>query len=91
MNFDLKGGRFFYLDETWIYSNLTFKKCWQTNEVKTFLADGSAKNRPIVAHAGSEDGFVTGAQLMYSTKQDQRSATTTTKLMVQILKNGCKN
>jgi hypothetical protein len=62
-----------------IDSNLTFKKCWQTDEVKGVLADGSAKNRPTVVHAGSEDGFITGAQLMYSTKQDQLSVTATAK------------
>jgi hypothetical protein len=46
-------------------SNLTFKTCWQTDEVKGVLADGSEKNRLIVVNAGSEDGFATGAQLMY--------------------------
>jgi len=54
--------------------------------VKGVLADCSAKNRLSVVHAGSEDGFVTGAQLMFSTKQDQGPATATAKLMLQIWK-----
>jgi hypothetical protein len=33
--------------------------------VKGVFADGSTKNRLIVVHAGSEDGFVIGAWLIY--------------------------
>jgi hypothetical protein len=54
--------------------------------VKGVIADCSAKNRLSVVHAGSEDGFVTDAQLMFSTKQDQGPATATDKLRVQIWK-----
>jgi hypothetical protein len=58
---------FFYLDETWIESHLTFEEFWQTDEVKGVLADGNAQNRLTVFHARSEDGFVAGAQLLYKT------------------------
>jgi hypothetical protein len=66
-----KGRRIFYVEKTWVENNLTLKECWQTDEAKTFLVDSSAKNSLIVVHAGSEDGFITDAQLMYSTKEDQ--------------------
>lgn len=46
-------------------SRPTFKKFWQTDEVNCVLADGSAGNRLFVIHAGSEDGSVAGAQLIY--------------------------
>jgi len=50
----------FYLLETRIDSNLSLKKCWQTDEVKGVSAGGKAGNRVIAVHAGSEEGFVSG-------------------------------
>ncbi|XP_035216204.1 uncharacterized protein LOC118189628 [Stegodyphus dumicola] len=55
-----------YIDETWIDSNLTFKKCWQHDTVLGAQINVSSKNRLIVVHAGSYAGFVPGAQLVYN-------------------------
>jgi hypothetical protein len=60
-----EGRSIFYIDEMWTDSNLTFKKCSQTDEVTGVLADGNVKKRVIGFHADSENGFVTCAQLMY--------------------------
>jgi transposase len=44
---------------------LTFKKCWQSEEVKGVCADGNAGKRLIMVHAGSRAGFLQGAELIY--------------------------
>jgi hypothetical protein len=31
-----EGRQIFYLDERWVDSNLTFKKCWQSEDVKGY-------------------------------------------------------
>jgi hypothetical protein len=33
-----EGRKIFYLNESWVDSNLTFKKCWQSEEVKGVCA-----------------------------------------------------
>lgn len=50
----------FYSMKKRIDSNLSLKKCWQTDEVKGVSADGKAGNRVIADHGGSEEGFVSG-------------------------------
>lgn len=61
-----KAGRpIVYIDETWVDSNLTFKKCWQDDTVLGVTANVNAKNRLIVVHAGSSTGFLTDAELVY--------------------------
>ncbi|XP_055941674.1 uncharacterized protein LOC129971722 [Argiope bruennichi] len=61
-----KAGRpIVYIDETWVDSNLTFKKCWQDDTVLGATANVNSKNRLIVVHAGSSTGFLTGALLVY--------------------------
>lgn len=59
------GKSIFYLDETWVDSNLTFKKCWQAEGVHGILSNHSSSNRLIVVHIGSDDGFVPGAGLIF--------------------------
>ncbi|XP_035218015.1 uncharacterized protein LOC118191329 [Stegodyphus dumicola] len=59
------GRHIVYIDETWIDSNLTFKKCWQHDTVLGAQINVSSKNRLIVVHAGSSAGFIPGAQLIY--------------------------
>lgn len=54
-----------YIDETWVDSNLTFKKCWQDDTVLGATANVNSKNRLIVVHAGSSTGFLANAQLVY--------------------------
>lgn len=64
-NHRLNNKNIFYLDETWIDSNLTFQRCWQSPEVDGVLADMNASNRVIVVDIGSQDGFLKGGRLMY--------------------------
>ncbi|XP_039285343.1 uncharacterized protein LOC120351576 [Nilaparvata lugens] len=59
------GREIFYLDETWIDSNITVKKCWQSDEIFGVQENYSAGNRLIVLHAGSASGFLSGAKLIY--------------------------
>lgn len=54
-----------YIDETWIDSNLTFGKCWQDDKMTGVKVDINSKNRLIVVHAGSSNGFIDGAELVY--------------------------
>ncbi|XP_055944327.1 uncharacterized protein LOC129975298 [Argiope bruennichi] len=60
-----------YIDETWVDSNLTFKKCWQDDTVLGATANVNSKNRLIVVHVGSSTGFLMDALLVYkaSTKR----------------------
>lgn len=53
-----------YLDESWIDSNLCFGKCWQAGKIRA-LTKKSAGNRLIIVHAGSQDGFIKGASLVF--------------------------
>lgn len=55
----------FYIDETWVDNNLTFGKCWISNEVHGVLTNTSSSNRVIVVSAGSKDGFLEGAMLIF--------------------------
>lgn len=55
----------FYLDETWVDGNLTFRKCWRNNEVDGVLPELNSSNRLIVVDIGSEDGFLPGGRLIY--------------------------
>lgn len=55
-----------YLDETWIDNDMTFKKCWQDNEV--FGVTGSIRNTClclIVVPAANEKGCVPNALLIF--------------------------
>jgi hypothetical protein len=57
-----EGKEMFYVDETWVDSNMTSSKCWQGEREKC-----SAGNRLILLHAGSENGFLHNAMLLYKT------------------------
>jgi hypothetical protein len=54
-----------FIDETWVDSNLTFRKCWQGPGIRGVMDTVSGSNRLIVVHIGSKDGFLPGAQLAY--------------------------
>ena len=60
-----EGKPIFYLDETWVDSNLTFRKCWQSDDVFGICADANAGNRLIIVTAGSRTGFLKDAALIY--------------------------
>lgn len=55
----------FFLDETWVDNNLTFKKCWRNEMIDAVLTDTSSTNRLILVHAGSRGGFLNGAKLLF--------------------------
>ncbi|XP_030757761.1 uncharacterized protein LOC115883532 [Sitophilus oryzae] len=54
-----------FLDETWIYSKGGFKKSWQDGSLQTVRKTSGEGVRYIVLHAGSEDGFVENASLVF--------------------------
>lgn len=54
-----------YLDESWVDSNLTFNKCWQRKDTVGVLKNNSSSNRLILVHAGSRNGFVPNALLIF--------------------------
>lgn len=54
-----------YIDETWIDNNLTYKKCWQSEDVFGVQTYTSSSNRLIVVHAGCEEGFVQNTLLIF--------------------------
>ncbi|KAJ4447175.1 hypothetical protein ANN_09176 [Periplaneta americana] len=60
-----EGKPILYLDETWVDTNLTFRKCWQHKDVTGVLTTVNASNRLIVVHLGGINGFVEGCELVY--------------------------
>ena len=54
-----------YIDETWIDTAYTAKRCWQSKDTDGVLSPRNRGQRLIVVHAGSEDGFIPGARLIY--------------------------
>jgi hypothetical protein len=59
------GSEIFYLDESWVDSNLTFRKCWQDESDFGVLVDVNEKNRLIILHIGSINGFLQNVELIY--------------------------
>ncbi|XP_048482148.1 uncharacterized protein LOC125489667 [Plutella xylostella] len=57
-----------YLDETWIHSHYTVKKCLQNSSDATLMKNTNAGQCWILVHAGGEYGFVPGAELLYKCK-----------------------
>ncbi|XP_068081808.1 uncharacterized protein [Anabrus simplex] len=54
-----------YIDETWVDNNLTFNKCWQSDNQPGVMTNRSSSNRLIIVHAGCEDGFLEGALVIF--------------------------
>lgn len=57
-----------YIDETWIHTHYTVKRCWQSDSVPGVFSNSSAGQRLIVVHAGGNMGFIPGAFLAYDSK-----------------------
>lgn len=55
-----------YLDESYIHSSYKIKKCWQSIDSIGVTEDISKGKRWILIHAGTENGFVPNALLMFS-------------------------
>jgi hypothetical protein len=60
-----KGHPIFYTDKSWVDSSLTFRKCWQNEEVMSVQADVNSGNRLIVLHVAGINGFLPNAALIY--------------------------
>jgi hypothetical protein len=58
-----EGKEIFYVDESWIDSNITFSKYWQGETEFDFQKNFNAGNRLL--RAGSENGFLHNAMLVY--------------------------
>ncbi|XP_049868104.1 uncharacterized protein LOC126375422 [Pectinophora gossypiella] len=57
-----------YMDETWIHAHYTVSKCWQSSRDKGVRKNDSPGQRWVIVHAGSENGFVSGAGLVFKAK-----------------------
>ncbi|XP_046981561.1 uncharacterized protein LOC124550863 [Schistocerca americana] len=69
----------FYVDETWIDSNLVVGKCWPKNAAAGVPGWGTSSKRLIVGSVGSRKGFIREAQLNFwanSAKGDYRGQMT---------------
>ena len=64
---------FVYLDETWVNQNYTVPKCGidstagRATVIKVPTGKGS---RLIILHAGTKDGFIKNAELVFQAKND---------------------
>ena len=56
-----------YTDETFLHSSHSTSKCWQSDDV-TVNVPISKGERLIIVHAGSRQGFVRDAELMFKAK-----------------------
>jgi hypothetical protein len=60
-----QGKEMFYVDESWIDSNITYSKCWQGQTEFGIQKNYNTGNRLILLHAGSENDFLHNAMLVY--------------------------
>ncbi|XP_050301777.1 uncharacterized protein LOC126739974 [Anthonomus grandis grandis] len=54
-----------FIDETWIFSKGSFRSSWQDDTKHTDSRKNSECHRYIVVHAGTKDGFIKGANLIF--------------------------
>ena len=59
------GFRLVYINETWIDTAYTAKRCWQSKDTDGVLSPCNRGQRLIVVHAVYEDRFIPGARLIY--------------------------
>lgn len=59
-----------YLDETWIHSHYTVSKCWQNSTDASIKKNDNPGQRWILVHAGGDNGFIPGAELLYKCKSN---------------------
>lgn len=57
-----------FLDETYIHNTYHAKSCWQSDEQPGLFTSESAGSRWIIAHAGSENGFINNAFLIFKSQ-----------------------
>lgn len=57
-----------FLDETYIHNTYHVKSCWQSKEEPGLYVPESAGSRWIIAHAGTEHGFINNALLIFKSQ-----------------------
>lgn len=56
-----------YLDETWVFQKGGLKRCWQDENIRSVKRGKSNEGkRYVILHAGTKDGFIDGAGLIFS-------------------------
>jgi hypothetical protein len=63
-----EGKEIFYVDESWIDSNITYSKRWQRETEFGIQKNYNARNRLILLHAGSEIGFLHNVMLVHKAR-----------------------
>ncbi|XP_050293624.1 uncharacterized protein LOC126734134 [Anthonomus grandis grandis] len=58
-----------YMDETWVDNDLTVGKCWQSSDIFGVPSNISSTGHLIVVHAGSNNGFLENASLVFKAGQ----------------------
>ncbi|XP_066944539.1 uncharacterized protein [Macrobrachium rosenbergii] len=62
-----------YIDETWVNQNYTVNHCWMDTNSKKSNGSETAywkRKRLVILHAGSKEGFVQNADLVFESKND---------------------
>ena len=62
-----QGRTIVYTDETYVNTSHNTMKCWQSADVAVNVPFSKGE-RLIIVHAGSENGFINGAQLLFKAK-----------------------
>lgn len=57
-----------FLDETYIHNTYHAKSCWQSEEEPGLFVSESAGSRWIIVHAGTENGFINNALLIFKSQ-----------------------
>ena len=66
--FEERGLELVFIDETWVDTSYTSKYCWQGDNTPGTIRPCNRGQRIIVVHAGTKDGFVSGAELIYKAR-----------------------
>jgi len=59
------GFTLFFVEEAWIDMSFTAKRCWRSVDQPGHIPPCNRGQRLIVVHAGSHDGFIEDADLVY--------------------------
>ncbi|XP_028040891.1 uncharacterized protein LOC114250967 [Bombyx mandarina] len=59
-----------FLDETYIHSTYHSKSCWQSEEDPGLFTSDPVGSRWIIAHAGTENGFISNALLIFKSQSN---------------------
>lgn len=65
------GKPIFYLDKTWVDTNITFRKCWVDKKQMKNSVTAKEYEKVHVVHIGGSNGFLDGCELVYTTDDRQ--------------------